>query len=54
MAQLQEQRQQRAALMAQPRAQRAVQMARLQTEQDVDDELMGASLAPTLMQRFIN
>jgi hypothetical protein len=27
-------------------------MARLQTEQDVDDELMGASLAPKLMQRF--
>jgi len=50
MAQLQEQRQQRAALMAQ----RAVQMARLQTEQDAGDELMGASLAPKLMQRFIN
>ena len=37
MAQLQEQRQQWAALMAQ----RSVQMARLQTEQGVDDELMG-------------
>jgi hypothetical protein len=51
MAQLQEQRQQRAALMAQ----RSVQRARLQTEQGVDDELMGrACLVPKLLQRFIN